>query len=313
MWYIILYYIVILKLPVSANKISYRSLVDMSNIYRTNMMRPVAMRYPSQPGLVPRQQNRKPLCGPVPVPGVSCEQPTTCVNNNGQGALHGNQQRVCYTIPRWPDPRYQITQASQIQRYPQTIANPKLRQMMTGGMVSPGRPAAAMVTIRTGTPQPPRGPLMRTPQGWTPQRMVQKQHRNQPPQNATMKAHLIMNQQPPLRVDQFVTGYNGAQSSYYYPRVDYPYFQNQQFIQFQQGGAGGPAGESTSTAPPSTPPPETTTSTMPPYPGGVKPDSDENSGSFLLCGNKAKCNKYVWTTKKKSPTKKKKEEELVLW
>lgn len=94
--------------------------------------------------------------------------------------------------------------------------------------------------------------------------------------------------------------------SYYYPRVEHDY---PMFLQANKTVTNA----TESTALPSTAATQSTTSTMPPYPGGVPPDSDDNDGPFLLCaGGKAKCNKYVWTTKKKTHSKKT-TKALLLW
>lgn len=54
-----------------------------------------------------------------------------------------------------------------------------------------------------------------------------------------------------------------------------------------------------------------TTSTMPPFPGGMVPGGGGSGEPPQLCGGKAKCNQFIWTTKKK-PTKPPKEQ-FMLW
>lgn len=45
-------------------------------------------------------------------------------------------------------------------------------------------------------------------------------------------------------------------------------------------------------------------STRPPYPGGIRPETEEVEGDYVLCDGNAICHKYVWTTKKEKTTKK---------
>ncbi|PZC76555.1 hypothetical protein B5X24_HaOG204454 [Helicoverpa armigera] len=39
-------------------------------------------------------------------------------------------------------------------------------------------------------------------------------------------------------------------------------------------------------------------STRPPYPGGIRPETEEISGDYRMCDGNAICHKYVWQTKK---------------
>ncbi|XP_022816680.1 uncharacterized protein LOC111349703 [Spodoptera litura] len=45
-------------------------------------------------------------------------------------------------------------------------------------------------------------------------------------------------------------------------------------------------------------------STRPPYPGGIRPETKEVDGDYILCDGNAICHKYVWTTKKAKTPKK---------
>uniref|UniRef100_A0A2A4JXF6 Uncharacterized protein n=1 Tax=Heliothis virescens TaxID=7102 RepID=A0A2A4JXF6_HELVI len=47
-----------------------------------------------------------------------------------------------------------------------------------------------------------------------------------------------------------------------------------------------------------------TTSTRPPYPDGVKPETEEISGDYPMCDERAICHKYVWSSKQPLASKK---------
>lgn len=97
MWYITLYYIVIInRLPsVISIVFKFRPVVPMTSLQKSNI---ISFHRSASP-----EQNQyhfdKPECGPVPFPGISCEEKTTCGSAEvplRMSGLHENLNAVCH-------------------------------------------------------------------------------------------------------------------------------------------------------------------------------------------------------------------------
>ncbi|KAH9641809.1 hypothetical protein HF086_005349 [Spodoptera exigua] len=286
MWCIILYYIVVIVRQVSTNVFPFRSAMVTSNVYRTNMMHPVRFGQPSPPP-VQLQSRHKPVCGPVPFPG--CEPPTTCVEN--LSPLHRNHQRVCYTIRRWPNTvQHMMVSVPQVQRY-SPMMPPVLRQMPPQATMPQAMITNRMVVLQPRSPQQLR-PQMIVSQNFQPPQNMYKQFNNYKMENV-FQQNMTLSPRLGMQRSRIPATPEVTLQSYFYPRVenDYPILMPLKKMRKQTRQW----------------------STMPPFPGGVMPDSDDNDEPFLLCaGGKAKCNKYLWTTKKKNHSKKT-TKALLLW
>lgn len=248
---------VILKHPVTSPAPRVRPVVRLSDLRETNIMRLGPQAPPVQ--ISPLPPKLKPICGPVPFPDFSCEQQTTCMDEQQPyfvGSLHKNLP-VCKPLHPRAD------QAA--------LTNDLLSQP---GNTSPAREA------RTVRRPKPTYEMLRHPRNMPTRETLRFQY-DQPRTMPTRPIATQKTPRPPLRT---LPTQSLRESQLFMRSEEYD-------------------DES-----------ETTTkkrriwkrskSTRPPYPGGIKPDTEEIGMETFLCGGDVKCEKYVWTTKKQRSTKK---------
>lgn len=384
MWYITLSYIVIFKLPVSANQFLFRSVADMTNIHITKVMQaPIRGRAPlAQAQLYPNYQ------------------PTTCITIGGtyEGGVYKNPEQVCNPVQRPPGNRRPLMATTYLLRYSRGSTLKPLRPMMPApaGMIKPQMMLPHNIA-RTPGPVMMR-PLIRAsirpsqslthsdkreldyqeyqmlPKATYPDNGNQNPHEYKSLPNAASPDTGNTDQPdyaplpPAVNLDnrgrdtpdysQFANPENMNADHQEYPPLpeaghsdnenkehqDYQLFPqpgisydgNKEQLQFNPDDVDErdfelypKAHGSTSTAVPipaqytndnnPTHNPDgkdngnrkSTTSTMPPFPGGLIPNGANSGEPSQVCGGKAKCNQFVWTTKKKPP--KRITEDFMLW
>lgn len=306
MFYIILFCIVIFKLPVSTNQFQYRSVADMTNIHRTKVMLPIHL---AQPETVQLFLNHK---------------ATTCIDIAAryEGGIYRDEETVCNTIQRQPETRLQVTPTAEMLRYSRVPTQTPSRQL---GSEPLGTIKHQMMLHKQANNNPEN--FARTPR----QKMMPK---------LLLRASLRPGQQAPHAAKRQKNDENRYFQEYqlvpqvlpsdFRIRDHHEHQPNPQGIylnnEYQQEFYPKAHGSSTSTAAPipvsdsigpytsssRTTSMMTTTSTMPPFPGGYIPGEDDLSSSeHKVCGGKAKCHQYLWTTKKKKYNKR--TTEFLLW
>lgn len=342
MWYNILFYIVIFKLPVSANMFQVRSVADMTNIHRTKWTP-----RPQEPPLVPSYES------------------TTSIDVVGryEGGIHNNQKIISNTIQRRPGTKRQAMPTTRMLLFSRNIAHMPIRQQrpFSPGMIMPQVVLPKQLEVkklRYNNPQnvanSPRSAQMHQYRvSLSEQRPIhdgksqadyhvsvgnKDYHEYQLLPQAGPPESRDRNQQNYQSIPSAVFANNGYQQAYQQFQESYnPYAERIDQELFSKA-------YSTSTAAPvfnlETSPPNTTTtkttkvttttvvttppltvstssasksttSTMPPFSGGYQPIDDFSGQQTEVCNGKAKCNQYRWTTKKKHS--KRTTQEFLLW
>ncbi|KAF9420401.1 hypothetical protein HW555_003323 [Spodoptera exigua] len=282
MWYVTLYYLIFVKQFVITLAPQYRPIVGMATyqqqLYALNPNQPV-------------QFKLKPTCGPVPLPGDSCEQPTTCSINDeyiGPGVRHSNNM-VCDTVK----PQY----------FQDNSNHPILRQLSS--MQRPFQPPIQKYY------QIPMQPQYRMP-NQLPIRFSIRNPRNLP----VMTSVKIPNESPSRTSIQMQMPFH-APNRMTVQQLEYLRQETWPIVAYTFTTTDSAKPDIKKIRKPKLRDNKNTTkkrttlrllkmssSTRPPYPGGIRPETQEIEGDYVLCDGNAVCHKYVWTTKKAKTIKK---------
>lgn len=318
MWYIILCYIVIFKLPVSANAFQFHSVADMTNIYRSNVMQPISR------GRLPPAQGQV----------MSNYQLTTCIEGGYDGRVCNRVQRpIMHARQGMINPQVMLPKHSGL--LPLTNPNPQNkartpRQLMMRPLirasVHPTQNVKHELPYHANERNRDYRDYQMFPQATNPSN-GNKDPQEYPPLPQTTKVdtgnHREYNAFLPQAANLDSDKYKDDQ---FLPQATHADYQNRDqqekleytipahsYLDLQEYELSlvDPR-RSTSTAAPIRvsrsdrdtgskvildTPKLSTTSTIPPYPGGLIPSGHPDAAP-KVCGDKAKCKPFIWTTKR---------------